>query len=77
MFAVVNNLGALISCISTLILAILPVASYRRWRVERKAEKLSDIAEAALVDLCPWSGLTLGYLDFLGLHIPPNPITDH
>lgn len=43
-----NNLGTFISGISTLILAILAIASYWRWYSERRAEKLSDIAESSL-----------------------------
>ncbi len=43
-----NNLGTFISGISTLILAILAIASYLRWHSERRAEKLSDIAESSL-----------------------------
>lgn len=49
MFSVeANNFGTFISGISTFILAILAGATYWRWRTERRAEKLSDIAESAL-----------------------------
>jgi muramoyltetrapeptide carboxypeptidase LdcA involved in peptidoglycan recycling len=43
-----NNFGTLVSGVSTFILAILAIATYWRWHTEKRAEKLSDIAESAL-----------------------------
>ena len=44
-----NNLGTFISGISYIyFLAILAIASYWRWHSEKRAEKLSDIAESSL-----------------------------
>lgn len=43
-----NNFGTLISGVSTFILAMLAIATYWRWHTEKRAEKLSDVAESAL-----------------------------